>query len=93
MQHKGSAEMNELYRRWLQEVWGAGNLELSQELVDENIVDHNPYPGQPEGRRGQDWAVAMVRKAFRDLRFTEDVVVTDGEFVYGRWTMTGTIPG
>ena len=53
MRHMGPNEMKELYRRWLQEVWGAGNLELGQELIDENIVDHNPYRGQPEGRRGR----------------------------------------
>ena len=68
-------------------------MELGQEPIDENIVDHNPYRGQPEGRRGQDWAVAMVRKAFPDLHFTEDVVLSDGEFVCGRWTMTGTHTG
>jgi len=35
----------------------------------------------------------MVRRAFPDLRFTADVVVADGEFVAGRWTMTGTNTG
>jgi hypothetical protein len=35
----------------------------------------------------------MVRKAFPDLRFSEDVVLSDGEFVCGRWTMTGTHTG
>ena len=65
----GPDEMKDLYRRWLQGVWGEGNFELSPELIAEDIVDHNAYRGQPEGRRGQDWAVAMVRKAFPDLRF------------------------
>ena len=35
----------------------------------------------------------MVRRAFPDLRFTADVVVSDGEFAAGRWTMTGTNTG
>jgi SnoaL-like polyketide cyclase len=35
----------------------------------------------------------MVRRAFPDLRFTADVVVSDGQFVAGRWTMTGTSTG
>ena len=35
----------------------------------------------------------MVRKAFPDLHFTEDVVICDGEFACGRWTMTGTHTG
>jgi predicted ester cyclase len=35
----------------------------------------------------------MVRRAFPDLRFTDDVVMSDGECVVGRWTMTGTNTG
>jgi predicted ester cyclase len=35
----------------------------------------------------------MVRRAFPDLRFVPDLVVSDGEFVVGRWTMTGTNTG
>ena len=35
----------------------------------------------------------MVRAAFPDLAFTADVVTSDGEFVAGRWTMTGTNTG
>jgi predicted ester cyclase len=37
--------------------------------------------------------VAMVRRAFPDLRFTADVVISDGQYVVGRWTMTGTNTG
>ena len=59
----------------------------------DDLIDHNPYPGQPPGLEGHNWAVAMVRRAFPDLRFTADVVVADGEFVAGRWTMTGTNTG
>jgi predicted ester cyclase len=50
-------------------------------------------PGQPAGRAGHDWAAAMIRKAFPDLKFTADTVPSDGEFVAGRWTMTGTNTG
>ena len=50
-------------------------------------------PGQPPGLDGHNWAVAMVRRAFPDLRFAADVVVSDGQFVTGRWTMTGTNTG
>jgi predicted ester cyclase len=59
----------------------------------EDLIDHNPYPGQPAGLERHDWAVAMVRRAFPDLAFTGDVVVSDGQFVAGRWTMTGTNTG
>lgn len=42
---------------------------------------------------GQAWTWSRAQLAFPDLRFTADVVVCDGEFVAGRWTMTGTNTG
>jgi predicted ester cyclase len=47
----------------------------------------------PNGRVGQDWAVAMVRNAFPDAKFDPDLVLSDGEYVTGRWAMTGTNTG
>jgi steroid delta-isomerase-like uncharacterized protein len=86
-------ELESLYRRWLAEVWEEGRTEVASELIAEDVIDHNPYPGQLAGLEGHNWAVAMVRRAFPDLRFTPDVVVCDGQFVAGRWTMTGTNTG
>jgi predicted ester cyclase len=86
-------ELESLYRRWLSEVWGQGRTDVASELMAEGLNDHNPYTGQPRGLDGHNWAVAMVRRAFPDLRFTADVVVSDGPFVAGRWTMTGTNTG
>jgi len=86
-------ELESMYRRWLSEVWGDGRTDVASELIADDVIDHNPYPGQPSGLEGHNWAVAMVRRAFPDLRFTPNVVVCDGQFVVGRWTMTGTNTG
>ena len=86
-------ELESLYRRWLSQVWEDGRTDVASELMAEDLIDHNPYPGQPPGLAGHNWAVAMVRRAFPDLRFTADVVVCSGPFVAGRWTMTGTNTG
>jgi predicted ester cyclase len=86
-------DLESMYKRWLSQVWGEGRLDVAGELIADDAIDHNPYPGQPAGLDGHNWAVAMVRRAFPDLRFTPDVVVCDGEFVAGRWTMTGTNTG
>jgi predicted ester cyclase len=86
-------DLKAMYRRWLLEVWGAGRYEVADELLRVDLVDHNRYEGQPEGRAGDVWAAAMVRRAFPDLRFVPDLVVSDGEYVFGRWTMTGTNTG
>ncbi|MGA2927962.1 MAG: ester cyclase [Solirubrobacteraceae bacterium] len=79
-----------MYRRWLLEVWGAGRYEVDDELIDLDLVDHNRYEGQPDGRAGDVWAAQMVRRVFPDLRFVPNLVMSDGEYVVGRWTMTAT---
>jgi predicted ester cyclase len=88
-----AGDLKDMYRRWLTEVWGGGKFEVVDEVFAEDVKDHNSYPGQPPGRAGQVWAARMVRNAFPDLRFAPDVIASDGEFVTGRWTMTGTNTG
>ena len=89
-----SAEANkDLYRRWLFEVWGAGEYAAAEEIIAVDLVDHTAYPGQPDGRAGDVWAARQVRGAFPDLRFELVVVLADDEYVAGRWTMTGTHTG
>src|SRR4051812_18173153 len=83
----------EMYDRWLQEVWGEGNYAVADELLDEDLVDHNAVPGQPGGRAGDVWAAGQIRTAFPDCRFTRDVGFESGDLVTGRWTMTGTHTG
>lgn len=86
-------QLKEMYRRWLFEVWGKGRYDVQAELLAEDLVDHNAGPDQPAGRAGDQWAAEMVRTAFPDLSFTCDLVLTDGEYVVGRWTMSGTNTG
>ncbi len=83
----------DLYRRWLFEVWGAGDYAVADEVLAADLVDHNPSPGQPAGRAGDVWAARMVRAAFPDAAFTLDVAFESGDLVTGRWTMTGTHRG
>lgn len=82
-----------MYRRWLLEVWGAGRHAIVDELLHVDLVDRNRIDGQPDGRAGDVWAAQMVCRAFPDLRFVPDLVMSDGEFVVRRWTMTGTNAG
>ena len=42
----------DMYKRWLFEVWGAGDYTLADDLLAEDLVDHNTVPGQPSGRAG-----------------------------------------
>ena len=81
------------YHRWIDEVWGKGDFDVSAELIADDLVDHDAPPGLPPGRAGHDLFCGMIREAFPDLHFTVDVVFADGDLVSGRWTMTGTQTG
>lgn len=69
---------------------GVGRYEVADELLHADLLDHNRMEGQPDGRAGDVWAADMIRRAFPDLRFVADLVLSDGEYVVGRWTMTET---
>jgi predicted ester cyclase len=87
----------ELYDRWLHEVWGQGHYSVAEEVLHQDLVDHNAIPGQPAGRAGDVWAAQQIRAAFPDCRFIRDVAFESGDgitgHVTGRWTMTGTHTG
>lgn len=81
-----SDQLKAMYRRWLLQEWSEGNYAVAEELIAEDLIDRNPLPGQPQGRAGEIWTAKMIRKAFPDARFEADIVVSDGEYVIGRWT-------
>ena len=49
-----SAELNEtVHRRYVEECWSDGDIDLQDQLVAEDVVDHNPFPGVPTGHEGR----------------------------------------
>ncbi len=82
-----------LYRRWLDEIWMAGDVSGAGEILAEDLLDHTPMRGQPSGRAGDLWAAQLIRTAFPDLRFDVEALLADDEYVSGRWTMRGTHTG
>ena len=62
--------------------------------LSEELIDHNPIPGQPPGRAGfKEW-MASARTSFPDLQGTiEDVLLAQDDYVIGRVTWHGTQRG
>jgi hypothetical protein len=56
-------EQSAVALRWTEQGFGQGRLELSDELVAEDFVNHNAVAGQVPGREGLKAAVAMLRSA------------------------------
>ena len=79
----------ETIRRYYEEVFNQGKLEVLDEIVARDHVEHNPLPGQTQGLDGLKQRVAMVRGAFNP-QFTLEDVLADADKVVVRWTNSGT---
>ena len=70
-----------------------GNFDLFDELVDENVVEHEEFPGIPPGREGVKQFFGMMSEAFDGFRFDVEDIVVEGDKGAARVTMKGTHSG
>lgn len=80
-------------RRILVEVWGEGKLDVIDELLAPDYVDHTPRGPEPESVQGPEalkQAVQMFRTAFPDLHYKVDLQVAQDDLIATRFTATGT---
>ncbi len=80
------ATMTRLY----DEVLNTGNLDLIDELVDENVVEHEAFPGIAPGREGVKQFFGMVHEAFDGFRIDVGDMIVEGDKGVARGTMRGT---
>jgi steroid delta-isomerase-like uncharacterized protein len=87
-----TAERNkELVRRWSEELWGRGALDVADRIVSPDYVRHDP--GDPFPARGpQDVKriVTMLRSMLPDLHIEVEALVAEGDLVVCRYTATAT---
>ena len=89
-----SEENKAVVRRFIEEVFGGGNLELIDELFAPHYVLHDPaVPGEVRGPEGIKQYVGMYRGAYPDTRFTIEDQIAEGDEVVTRWTGRGTHQG
>ena len=90
-----STEQNKaLARRVIEEMFNAGNLEVADELLAPDYVDHDPsLPEDVHGPEGFKQYVGMYRAAFPDLHVQIEDQLAEGDRVATRWTGTGTHDG
>lgn len=82
-----------LARRYIEEVWNRGNLDLIDELFTPDYVNHNLSAGQAPGLAGIKALIGGFRAASPDLRLTIDDLIAEGDKVVTRWTARGTHQG
>jgi predicted ester cyclase len=76
------------------EAFNRGRLEVIDEVVADNSVDHGELPpGLPPGKEGVKLFVKALRSAFPDLKITLGLQVAEGDLVVQQATSTGTMKG
>ncbi len=89
-----STEENKaLVRRWYEEVFNQGNLDVVDNYVADTIVDHSLPPGMPPGAASTRQLIAMYRNAFPDLQITVEDQISEGDQVVNRIQVVGTHQG
>jgi len=86
-----SIEKNKSIIERYYEAWNKGNLEVLDEIIDADYVNHNP--GIPDLARGPDGLkpiIIALRNGFPDLHFEIDDMVITEDKVAVRCTMHGT---
>ncbi|RZV45563.1 MAG: ester cyclase [Acidimicrobiia bacterium] len=87
------SDLKALVRRVYDEVFNEGKVELIDELLAENFVEHEQMPGMPSDREAPKMYTQMARNAFPDFRMTVEEVLQDGNKVIVRGRSSGTHKG
>lgn len=84
-------ENEKIIRRYFDEAWNQGKLEVLDEIIDANYINHSPgLPNPLPGPNGLKPIIAAIRTGFPDLHFQiEDLVIAENK-VAVRCTMQGT---
>ena len=91
-----SSETNKtVSRRFFEEVFSRGRLNLLDEIIAKDHVNSGPgsLPGLPNGPEGTKQLVTVYRNAFPDVDFTINEQIAEGDKVVTRWTAKGTHKG
>lgn len=80
-------------RRYYEEAFNQRRPGLIDQLAVEDYVEHDPFPGQGNGRADLMARVQAILGAFNPLQFRLEHLVAENDQVVARWSQTGTHTG
>jgi len=86
-------ENKAIVRRLVEEAQQGGNLDLIDELISPNFVDHSAWPGIPATREGVKQIFGMFHAALADLHVIIHDQIAEADRVVTRKTLRGTHQG
>jgi steroid delta-isomerase-like uncharacterized protein len=87
-----TSETNKQTATRLYELLNGGQVEAAGELMTEDYEEHDPLPGQGDGREGAVTRFTMITSGLAPTFTVEDVIAEDDRVVV-RWTNAGTHVG
>ena len=75
------------------EAFNEGRLEVVDEVMSADMVDHSSQPGLPPGREGIKALVTAIRSAFPDLKNTIIRQIAEGDMIVTHVRSSGTMNG
>ena len=88
-----SEENKAIFRRFVEEGFNQGDLDVFNELVAPDFVNHSAPPGVPPTREGWKQLAGMFRAAFPDMHLHIEDEIAEGDRVTTRFTAHGTHQG
>ncbi len=82
----------DIVRRLVSEAWPGLNLDLIEEHVAEDYLEHTPF-GQVDGRDGYREGIALLTGGFSALQLEVHEVIEQGDHVAARFTLRGRHTG
>jgi steroid delta-isomerase-like uncharacterized protein len=88
-------DLKELTRKYIDQVWNEGRLDLIDQLVAPGCVTHDPAApgGALTGPEGLKQLVSMYRSAFPDTKFELNDLIAEGDKAAARISASGTHKG
>ena len=80
----------EICKRFFDELQNKKNLDIIDELVEKNVISHDPFPGQAPGSAGLRTTMQIFHKAFPDLSVKINDMIAEDDKVMTKLTVTGS---
>src|SRR5450755_748782 len=92
--HPQQTSPEAIVRRLIEEGFTLGRLEVADELIADDLAEHQDYgPNHAAGPEGVKAVIASLHRAFSDFRLTIEDVCVAGNLVWTRNVATGTNDG
>jgi steroid delta-isomerase-like uncharacterized protein len=83
----------DIARRHIEGIWAGNDERLAHALYADDVVDHQPAPGQRAGVAGILDVLRWLRESMPDLKMAIQSYVVEGDLAADRWVMRGTHSG